>query len=748
MKKFISVLLSAVMLLSLIPAMSVSAQTQKAYRAEFTRTKNHMSYDVKKTPISQDKAPKLASFDRSKLVDTVEAIEYFRDSMVEKRSHIKMYIEDVYEYFDFIDIDDIPWALYNAAVSYQYDISPQTGDAIRWNTGDCGIEVYDCGGFIFVDGYFEYYTTPQQDAQVTQKIDSLIKDLKLKTLPQIQQIEKIYNYLMNNIDYVDYSHAYDLYGALIKGKCVCQGYALAMQRLCKELGIDCKFVYNYDHGWNYVEYDGEYYFLDATWDDPGEGEVTDYTQYDYFMLAFDELDDHPHDKDFWECFNDEFLENYSPSYNTYDIYDYYDCLERSDMDYYSINGIDKHYVYCADCEVQKDIGKCQFNSSGYCTLCGAKSALPKCTNHIYEYTVFPSCLNGGKYSKRCYECQSATSGTTAVTHRYGQEVISDFDDKGEIIFKYTCVDCQSSYQNVEHNTYYPLSCNIEYADGYSFADKVYACNCCHELFLDDYGEVTLNDGYDPEHTWTLKSWEFYPCKESIIVYNTNNPESPTVSVYLDYDESMHDWYNYKVTKKATFYTSSSNTGKGSRVMKCRICGSTKNAEISPAVATLSTAKYTYSGSVKKPSVTVKNKNGTKLSTANYSVSYPSGRKNVGTYYVTVNLKGTYYTGSKKLKMVINPKGTSISKVTPGSKRITVSVKKNTTQTTGYQIQYSTSSKFSGAKTVTVSNKTTKKTIKSLKGKKKYYVRVRTYKTVGKTKYYSAWSSAKSVTTKR
>ena len=73
-----------------------------------------------------------------------------------------------------------------------------------------------------------------------------------------------------------------------------------------------------------------------------------------------------------------------------------------------------------------------------------------------------------------------------------------------------------------------------------------------------------------------------------------------------------------------------------------------------------------------------------------------------------------------------------------------------TQTKGYQIQYSTDSKFkSGNKTVTVNkNSTTKKTISKLKAKKKYYVRIRTYKTVGKQKYYSDWSKSVKVTTKK
>ena len=68
--------------------------------------------------------------------------------------------------------------------------------------------------------------------------------------------------------------------------------------------------------------------------------------------------------------------------------------------------------------------------------------------------------------------------------------------------------------------------------------------------------------------------------------------------------------------------------------------------------------------------------------------------------------------------------------------------------TGYEIQYATNSKFRGAKKVTVTNnKTDKKTISKLSGKKKYYVRVRTYKTVNGKKIYSSWSKVKSVKTK-
>ena len=168
---------------------------------------------------------------------------------------------------------------------------------------------------------------------------------------------------------------------------------------------------------------------------------------------------------------------------------------------------------------------------------------------------------------------------------------------------------------------------------------------------------------------------------------------------------------------------------------------------------LSATSYTYNGKAQKPSVTVKDSKGKALKNGtDYTVSYSSGCKNVGRYTVKVTLKGNY-SGTKSLTYNINPKGTSVSKVTAAKKGFKATWKKQATQTTGYQVQYSTSSKFKSAKTVTISkNKTTSKSVSKLSAKKKYYVRVRTYKTVkinGKNvKLYSGWSKAKSVTTKK
>ena len=106
----------------------------------------------------------------------------------------------------------------------------------------------------------------------------------------------------------------------------------------------------------------------------------------------------------------------------------------------------------------------------------------------------------------------------------------------------------------------------------------------------------------------------------------------------------------------------------------------------------------------------------------------------------------YNTTGKSITYVQRPAISSLT--SPKTKQILVKWSKNK-KATGYQIQYSTSSTFAkGNKTVTVKGASkVSKTISKLKSKKKYYVRIRTYKTVNGKKYYSAWSAKKKVTTK-
>ena len=203
-------------------------------------------------------------------------------------------------------------------------------------------------------------------------------------------------------------------------------------------------------------------------------------------------------------------------------------------------------------------------------------------------------------------------------------------------------------------------------------------------------------------------------------------------------------------------TKATPTANGMIVNYCSVCKKTLSTTVIPKASSikLKATSLTYNGKVRTPKVIVKDRTGkTLVKNTDYTVSYAKGRKYVGKYAVKITFKGKY-SGTKTLYFTIKPKATSISSLTAGSKKFTVKWKKQATQTTGYQVQVATNKKFKkNKKTVTIKKqKKTKATVKKLKAKKKYYVRVRTYKTVkinGKSiRIYSGWSKTKTVTTKK
>ncbi len=204
-------------------------------------------------------------------------------------------------------------------------------------------------------------------------------------------------------------------------------------------------------------------------------------------------------------------------------------------------------------------------------------------------------------------------------------------------------------------------------------------------------------------------------------------------------------HTYK--KTVTKATATANGSVKYVCEKCKYVSSKSTTVYKASKVSLSKTTYTYNGKAQKPTVTVKDAKGKTIAKSNYTVTYASGRKNVGTYKVTVKFKGNYK-GTKTLTFKIVPRAASVNKLTAKSKAIDVKLNRSLQQSTGYQIQYSTSSAFKTYKSawITDCNKNTK-TLSGLKAKTTYYVRVRTYKKVGDKFYYSNWSSAKKVKTK-
>ena len=227
------------------------------------------------------------------------------------------------------------------------------------------------------------------------------------------------------------------------------------------------------------------------------------------------------------------------------------------------------------------------------------------------------------------------------------------------------------------------------------------------------------------------------------------------------EKHIHDWSEWTVETEPTCV----DEGKKTRV--CNTCTKSEEAVISP------TGKHTYSKQVVLPTYDEQGYTIYTCEVCNYSYKddftdklerptekptsspapsptpspapspTPSPAPNP-----TPTPTPTQPQPTTTVKAVSKPKSAKIKKVKPAKKAVSVEWKK-VSGIKGYQVQVATDKKFKkNKKTATVKKqKTTKVTIKKLKAKKKYYVRIRTYKTVKGKKIYSSWSKVKKVKTK-
>jgi len=215
----------------------------------------------------------------------------------------------------------------------------------------------------------------------------------------------------------------------------------------------------------------------------------------------------------------------------------------------------------------------------------------------------------------------------------------------------------------------------------------------------------------------------------------NKPDTVTISGLYRGRNYFVRVRSYTIVRGSTYY------GEWSPIKN--VVTASKNMS-SVSISNISTKSFT--GKAIAQSAKLKYKRSTLKNGRDYTVSY-SSNKNVGTATIKFTGKGSYG-GVVTKTFKINPAKQNIQKLKSKSRSFFIDWAQKGSAT-GYEIQYATNSKFRGAKKVTVTNnKTDKKTISKLSGKKKYYVRVRSYTTVKGKKYYGAWSSTKSVTTKK
>lgn len=139
--------------------------------------------------------------------------------------------------------------------------------------------------------YTTFYTTLEEE----QALDLLYRQLHTQTAgkTEYEKIKFMYHYICQAVSYDDatlsnLANERSAYDGLIEGKTVCCGYALAFQRFMEQENIPCYIICGETpdgpHAWNVVCIDGQWYHLDATWDDVGNS-----CSYTYFLLGTDSI---------------------------------------------------------------------------------------------------------------------------------------------------------------------------------------------------------------------------------------------------------------------------------------------------------------------------------------------------------------------------------------------------------------------------------------------------------------------------
>jgi len=232
-----------------------------------------------------------------------QVVDYVRKQMVARSGNITTVIP----YSLFESVSNFSSTVFNEAIEHTEACSGKEGDALYW-----AWKVYNFNGEGTYDAFtvtwtVTYYTTAAQEKTLNQKVNSIMDELAFtESTSDYDKIKAIHDYICDAVDYDSTYKKYSAYEALCTGSAVCQGYAVACYRLCKEAGLPVRVIAGSGgggkHGWNIVKIGDVYYNVDCTWD----GQTA--TTYDtWFLLSEIDFVDHTR----WEEYStDAFYKKY------------------------------------------------------------------------------------------------------------------------------------------------------------------------------------------------------------------------------------------------------------------------------------------------------------------------------------------------------------------------------------------------------------------------------------------------------
>lgn len=465
---------------------------------------------------------------------------------------------------------------------------------------------------------FTYLTNAKEEQQ---ELDAALQEVKSKIDTSGMSDEEIvlayHEYLTSTVAYAyeDYfngtiaaNHGYDMYGALVKHSCVCQGYAETMFYLLREAGLSCAIASseNINHAWNIVKIHGKWYHIDATWDDP-VWDMPGRSYHDYFLVSFDTMNKNTlinHTKDRTDMVvSAQWGDTYTTAVDTtYESGKFWNGIEKAifykDGYWYSISeGSSKTSFNINKYQYSTNINKVLYSGTAKWTT-PSGGYYPGVYSSIYLrgdnlYFTTPDSLNKIDITSTNVIPTELINIRTQYNSSTGNNLYAFGEQYGKLVYfitgspniKKTKDSSNSSKYNKEYAEYtFEMCISHKWDAGVvtkeptytSTGTKKYTCTNCGETKIEtiaklvctshvwDSGKVVTAPTYKTEGT------KKYTCK------NCGTTKTETIAKLVC---TKHAWDAGVVTIQPTYKT------EGTRKYTCTNCGETKTETIAKLVCT-------------------------------------------------------------------------------------------------------------------------------------------------------------------
>lgn len=463
---------------------------------------------------------------------------------------------------------------------------------------------------------FTYLTNAKEEQQ---ELDAALQEVKSKIDTSGMSDEEIvlayHEYLTSTVSYAyeDYfngtiaaNHGYDMYGALVKHSCVCQGYAETMFYLLREAGLSCAIASseNINHAWNIVKIHGKWYHIDATWDDP-VWDMPGRSYHDYFLVSFDTMNKNTlinHTKDRTDMVvSAQWGDTYTTAVDTtYESGKFWNGIEKAifykDGYWYSISeGSSKTSFNINKYQYSTNINKVLYSgtakwatpSGGYYP--GVYSSIYLRGDNLYFTT--PDSLNKIDITSTNVIPTELINIRTQYNSSTGNNLYAFGEQYGKLVYfitdspniKKTKDSSNSSKYNKEYAEYtFEMCISHKWDAGVvtkeptytSTGTKKYTCTNCGETKIETIAKLVCTS-----HVWDSGKVVTAPTykTEGIKKYTCKNCGTTKTETIAKLVCTKHAWDAGVVTIQPTYKT------EGTRKYTCTNCGETKTETIAKLV---------------------------------------------------------------------------------------------------------------------------------------------------------------------